>query len=150
MYYSGMNDMASNPTRPSAPTALFSVLNAAHALEDKLEAALGRVGLSMAKFSVLAELVNAGKPLTLGDLAARVSCVRSNMTQLIDRLEADGFVRRVQCPTDRRSVHAQITEIGRARQADAAAELEKLDAEFAALVREEDRMAIDRLARAMG
>ena len=150
MYYSGMNDLAANPTPPSPPTALFSVLNAAHALEDKLEAALGRVGLSMAKFSVLAELVNAGKPLTLGDLAARVSCVRSNMTQLIDRLEADGFVRRVQCPTDRRSVHAQITEIGRARQADAAAELEKLDAEFAALVREEDRMAIDRLARAMG
>ena len=145
-----MNDMAANPTPPSTPTALFSVLNAAHALEDKLEAALGRVGLSMAKLSVLTELVNAGKPLTLGDLAARVSCVRSNMTQLIDRLEADGFVRRVQCPTDRRSVHAQISESGRARQAAAAAELEKLNAEFTALVREDDRIAIDRLARAMG
>ncbi|HET7372521.1 MAG TPA: MarR family transcriptional regulator [Gemmatimonadaceae bacterium] len=150
MYYSSMNDMAANPTRPGTSTALFSVLHAAHTLENKLETALGRVGLSMAKFSVLTELVNAGNPLTLGDLAARVSCVRSNMTQLIDRLEADGFVRRVQCPTDRRSVHAQITESGRSSQADAAAELEKLDAEFAAVVREEDRVAIDRLARAMG
>jgi DNA-binding MarR family transcriptional regulator len=149
MYYSGMNDMAADPTPPNATTALFSVLHAARALENKLEAALGHVGLSMAKFSVLTELVNAGKPLTLGDLAARVNCVRSNMTQLIDRLEADGFVRRVQCPTDRRSVHAQITESGRLGQADAAAELEKLDAEFAALVREEDRIAIDRLARAV-
>jgi len=145
-----MNDMAANPTPPGTSTALFSVLHAARALENRLEAALGRVGLSMAKYSVLTELVNAGKPLTLGDLAARVSCVRSNMTQLIDRLEADGFVRRVQCPTDRRSVHAQITESGHHRQADAAAELEKLDAEFAALVREEDRIAIDRLARAIG
>lgn len=144
-----MNEMAANQTPSTAPTALFSVLNAAHALEAKLEAALARVGLSMAKLSVLTELVKAGKPLTLGDLAARVSCVRSNMTQLIDRLEADGLVRRVQCPTDRRSVHAQITESGRLRQADAAAELEKLDAEFAALVCEEDRIAIDRLARAV-
>src|SRR5512146_1040288 len=145
-----MNEMAANQIPSTAPTALFSVLNAAHALEAKLEAALARVGLSMAKLSVLTELVNAGKPLTLGDLAARVSCVRSNMTQLIDRLEAEGFVRRVQCPTDRRSVHAQITESGRSSQADAAAELEKLDAEFAAVVREEDWVAIDRLARAMG
>lgn len=149
MYYSGMNDMAASSTRPGTSTALFSVLHAARALENKLETAFGRVGLSMAKFSVLTELVSAGKPLTLGDLAARVSCVRSNMTQLIDRLEADGFVRRVQCPTDRRSVHAQITDIGRVRQSDAAAELDKLDAEFAALVREEDRIAIDRIARAI-
>ena len=149
MYYSGMNDVAANQTPPGTSSALFSVLNAAHALENKLEATLVGVGLSMAKFSVLTELVNAPKPLTLGDLAARVSCVRSNMTQLIDRLEADGLVRRVQCPTDRRSVHAQITETGRARQADAAAELEKLDAEFAAVVREEDWIAINRLAKAV-
>jgi DNA-binding MarR family transcriptional regulator len=144
-----MNDMATDTASAESPTALFSVLQAAHALENKLEAALGRAGLSMAKFSVLTELVNAGKPLTLGELAARVSCVRSNMTQLVDRLEADGLVRRVQCPTDRRSVNAEITESGLARQSHAAQEVEKLNAEFSALVREEDRRAIDRLAKAI-
>ncbi len=144
-----MKNMAGEPTSSSNSTALFAVLQAAHALEDTLEAALGRAGLSMAKFSVLTELVNAGEPLALGELAARVSCVRSNMTQLVDRLETDGLVRRVQCPTDRRSVKAEITESGLVRQAHADEEVAKLNAEFAALVREEDRRAIDRLAQAI-
>ena len=34
------------------------------------------------------------------------------MTQLVDRLEADGLVRRVADPTDRRSVKAEITDEG--------------------------------------
>ncbi|HTJ21226.1 MAG TPA: MarR family transcriptional regulator [Gemmatimonadaceae bacterium] len=145
-----MNDMAADQAPSDNSTALFSVLHAAHALEDKLEAALGRAGLSTAKFSVLTELVKARKPLALGELASRVSCVRSNMTQLVDRLEADGFVRRVQCPTDRRSVNAEITESGRVRQADAAVEVAKLNAEFAAQLGDEDRRAIESLARAIG
>lgn len=144
-----MNDTATQPSPSGTSTALFSVLHAAHALEDKLEAALGRAELSTAKFSVLTELVNAGKPLTLGELATRVSCVRSNMTQLVDRLEADGLVRRVHCPTDRRSVNAQITETGLARQAHAAEEVAKLNAEFAAQLGDDHRRAIESLERAI-
>ncbi|HSQ32882.1 MAG TPA: MarR family transcriptional regulator [Gemmatimonadaceae bacterium] len=144
-----MNDMAADPSSSDNSMALFSVLHAAHALEDRLEAALGRAGLSTAKFSVLTELVNAGKPLALGELASRVSCVRSNMTQLVDRLEADGLVRRVQCPTDRRSINAEITESGRVRQTNAAEEVAKLNAEFAAQLGEDDRRAIESLARAI-
>ncbi|MBI4410275.1 MAG: MarR family transcriptional regulator [Gemmatimonadetes bacterium] len=72
-------------------------------------------GLSLAKMNVLGHLVDAGEPLPLGQLAERIQCVKSNVTQLVDRLEGDGLVRRVPDPHDRRSVFAAITDEGRKR-----------------------------------
>jgi DNA-binding MarR family transcriptional regulator len=43
--------------------------------------------------------------------------VRSNITQLVDRLEADKLVVRSDDPRDRRSVRAELTEEGRSRHA---------------------------------
>jgi DNA-binding MarR family transcriptional regulator len=51
--------------------------------------------------------------LPLGQLAERLACVRSNVTQLVDRLDADGLVTREPDPNDRRSRLAVITEAGR-------------------------------------
>lgn len=100
------------------PSVASSILHAARVIEERTEAALATAGLSMAKQSALTKLAEAGEPLTLSDLAARLSCVRSNMTQLVDRLEADGLVRRVDDPTDRRVVRAELTASGRKRQAE--------------------------------
>jgi DNA-binding MarR family transcriptional regulator len=33
-------------------------------------------------------------------------------TRLVDRIEAAGFVQRLQCPNDRRAVHVAITPLG--------------------------------------
>lgn len=100
------------------PSVASSILHAARIIEERTEAALATAGLSMAKQSALTKLAEAGEPLTLSDLAARLSCVRSNMTQLVDRLEADGLVRRVDDPADRRVVRAELTPLGRKRQAE--------------------------------
>ena len=124
---------------------MLSLIHAAHLLESRIEDALGTVGLSMAKFGVLELLAKADEPMPLGELAAGKACVRSNMTQLVDRLEADGLVRRVACPTDRRSVKAEITEAGRARQADGSKEVTRLQDEVAASVPVEDRATLVRL-----
>lgn len=127
------------------PGHLWAILETAHALEAKLEATLDQAGLSGAKYSVLSELVRSGEAMPLSELASRLSCVRSNMTQLVDRLEADGLVRRVSCPTDRRSVKAEITEEGQRRQADGAQRVEKLEGELASLMGEVDSDALQRL-----
>src|SRR5207237_6836680 len=71
--------------------------------------------LSLAKLHMLQALVEEGQPLPLGQLADRLSCVKSNVTQLIDRLEADGLVQRTSDPDDRRSKQAVITDEGRRR-----------------------------------
>ena len=96
---------------------LNQIMHAAGTIEKRLEDALGTVGLSLAKFGALTFLVRAGEPLSLSECAAKMTCVRSNITQLVDRLEADGLVRRVDHPSDRRGVMAAATPLGIERQA---------------------------------
>jgi DNA-binding MarR family transcriptional regulator len=128
-----------------ADPVMFSLLHAAHALEERLESALADVGLSLAKYGVVSQLARAGQPLALSELAVRQSCVRSNMTQLIDRLESDGLVRRVDDPADRRSVRAAITRLGEERAVAGAQVMEKVEADFAASIPARDRAALARV-----
>lgn len=81
--------------------------------EGQLDTALAPAGLSAAKWGVLRHLVDAGGQLPLGQLAARLACVKSNATQLVDRLESERLVRRSPDPDDRRSIHAELTGAGR-------------------------------------
>lgn len=97
--------------------ALIAVLGAAEELHERLEAALVAVGLSVSKFDAMEQLIRAEEPLTLGNLAGRLHCVRSNVTQLVDRLEAEGLVQRGSCTEDRRAIRARVTPLGLERHA---------------------------------
>src|SRR5258705_13127736 len=90
-----------------------AMIHAAQRVEERLEAALADVGLSCAKFGALYVLVDQGKPISLSELAAKLTCVRSNITQLVDRLEVDGLVQRTDAPVDRRAVRAEVSALGR-------------------------------------
>jgi DNA-binding MarR family transcriptional regulator len=92
---------------------LTAMLHAAYATADEVEAKLSEIGLSWAKLSALRALVDAGESMPLGQLADRLSCVKSNITQLVDRLEADGLVARKPDPNDRRTRLAVLTAAGR-------------------------------------
>jgi DNA-binding MarR family transcriptional regulator len=94
-------------------SGLFAILHASNVLEGRMEAKLSEVGLSLPKLAALDRLSQAGESLPLGQLAERLSCVKSNVTQLIDRLEADGLVNRTADPNDRRSRLAVLTDAGR-------------------------------------
>jgi len=98
----------------SERTGLFAVLHTSSVLESRVEAKLSEIGLSLAKLAALHRLSEAGESLPLGQLAERLSCVKSNVTQLVDRLEADGLVARAADPNDRRSRLAVLTDAGRA------------------------------------
>lgn len=105
---------------------MFSLVHAAHEIERRYEEALSPEGLTGPKFAALSKLVQAGHPLGLGELADELTCVRSNITQLVDRLEADGLVVRTVDHADRRTVRAAVTEIGMQRQIAGAKQVEKL------------------------
>ena len=96
-----------------AQATLFSLFHAADAAHARVESRLATVGLFLPKLAALQHLVEAGDSLPLGQLAERLSCVKSNVTQLVDRLDADGFVSRSDDPNDRRSRLAVITATGR-------------------------------------
>ena len=102
-----------NEKAKAAPVELLSLLHTAHAAQAEVESKLSAVGLSLAKLLALKALFDAGESLPLGQLAERLSCVKSNITQLVDRLEADGFVARKPDPRDRRTRLAVLTAAGR-------------------------------------
>lgn len=111
--------------------ALVAVLGTAGELERRLEEALVAVGLSVSKFDAMEQLIRAGEPMSLGSLAGQLRCVRSNVTQLIDRLEAEGLVKRGGCSEDRRSVRAKVTPLGLERHAAGLEAIRAVQREFA-------------------
>jgi DNA-binding MarR family transcriptional regulator len=125
--------------------ALSAVLRAAERLEDRLEDALAAVGLSLSKFDAMEQLIRADEPLTLGDLAGRLRCVRSNVTQLVDRLEAEGLVRRGTCTEDRRAIRAKVTPVGLERLRAGVAAIRVVQQELAERLGPTDRAELVRL-----
>lgn len=81
---------------------------AAHATAD-----VGRHGLTLAEFGVLEALYHKG-PMLLGEVQRSLLVSSGGVTYLVDRLEKRGFVRRDQCPEDRRARYAVLTEAGTA------------------------------------
>ena len=109
----------------------FSLMHAAHSIEGRFEEALAAVNLSGPKFAALSVLVAEDQPISLSELAEKLTCVRSNVTQLVDRLETDGLVKRTDDPADRRGVRAEVTKLGRERHAAGAKVMDKIHEELA-------------------
>lgn len=70
-------------------------------------------GLPLAWYDVLLQLAEApGRRLRMAELADRVLLSRSGLTRLIDRLQAEGLVRREPSPDDARGTYTVLTPAG--------------------------------------
>jgi len=123
------------------------VLDAAHELEARLESALAAIDLSLPKLGVLKILADAKEPMPLSEIAAHSHCVKSNMTQLVDRLEADGLVERLSDRDDRRIRRASLTAAGRKASEQGTRIVKTLERETASVLSQADVTA---LAKALG
>jgi MarR family transcriptional regulator, 2-MHQ and catechol-resistance regulon repressor len=74
-------------------------------------------GLTLPQFGALEALYHLG-PMSLGELADKLLVTGGNVTYVMDRLENQGLVARFRSLDDRRVVHAELTEKGRALVAD--------------------------------
>lgn len=92
-------------------------LRAHRAVVRQLEHELAEeAGLPLAWYEVLLHLRNApDRRLRMQDLADRAVLTPSGLTRLVDRMEAEGLVRREPCPSDRRVSYATLTAHGRNR-----------------------------------
>jgi DNA-binding MarR family transcriptional regulator len=95
-------------------------LAAVRILGKKMHATMERwadqYGLSEGRFQILIRLhhVDGGR-LTMGDLAEMLDVSPRTVTGLVDNLERDHLVKRVNDPEDRRSIYAEVTDQGRER-----------------------------------
>jgi DNA-binding MarR family transcriptional regulator len=83
-------------------------------LLDRIQAELSAADLpALEWYDVLLTLKEAPEQrLRLSDLAEQVLLSRSNLTRLVDRLEAAGLLQRERCERDRRGAFAVLTPAG--------------------------------------
>lgn len=93
---------------------IWSLIAFVRKLERTLGASLYRYRLRVASFLVLDYLVGCPDG-TCGTEGIRdgLQCTGTDMTRLVDRLEALGYVQRNRSQQDRRVIYISITDLGR-------------------------------------
>jgi DNA-binding MarR family transcriptional regulator len=107
-----MNEFSQCPTE-GALGLLALLIKSGRYAESRLDAALEEARLTFSKWRALDTLVKAELPIALKELTGKLQCVKSNITQIADKLEADGLARRVPDPDDRRATRIELTADGR-------------------------------------
>ena len=139
-----MNDFQHCPTE-GAIGLLALLIKSGRLAESRLDDALAQAGLTFVKWRALDTLMKAEKPLSLKHLPSELHCVKSNVTQLVDKLEADDLVRRTADTEDRRSILVELTAHGKAAHHDGRAALESATQRLFAGIGLEDQSELRRL-----
>jgi len=91
-----------------------SVMRVQQVFLARIEAILRPYGLTFARYEVLRLLAFTRRGLMpVGKIGERLQVHPASVTNAVQRLEADGLVRRVANPADGRSILAEITDAGR-------------------------------------
>ncbi|MFB7712271.1 MarR family winged helix-turn-helix transcriptional regulator [Streptomyces sp. NPDC056105] len=102
-------------TTPPEPQAIAErelcglVNGLAQQIADHVRERAVALGLTAPQATALREMTG---PMSMRELAERMSCEPSNATFVIDKLEKQGLVERRAHPTDRRAKHLVLTEEG--------------------------------------
>src|SRR6478752_10455322 len=94
--------------------AVTSLMRVQQLVLNELDETLRDHGLTFARYEALVLLTFSRRgSLPLGKMGERLQVHPTSVTNIVDRLEADGLVRRVDHPTDRRTTLCEITSDGR-------------------------------------
>jgi MarR family 2-MHQ and catechol resistance regulon transcriptional repressor len=92
--------------------AYVKLMRAYRSVTGRVEALLGPEGLTLTQLGVLEGVLHRG-PMTHRELGRKVLTSAGNMTDVVDKLEGRGLVRRVRAEADRRQVWVELTTAGR-------------------------------------
>lgn len=101
-------------TSPEAIETILKFYKLSSIMNMRREAVLAEHGLTSGRFHLLM-LLKRNEPvhaLSPSDLAKKTGVTRGTMTQFIDAIEKDGFVKRVEDPKDRRGMLVELTPVG--------------------------------------
>jgi DNA-binding MarR family transcriptional regulator len=134
------------PARTMA--AVTSVMRAQQILLSAVDTALRPHGLTFARYEALVLLTFArtGK-LPMRVMGERLQLHPTSVTNIVDRLQADGLARRTPHPTDRRATLVEITEAGSTRLEAATAAVTGIVFGLTGLSSEEETALTDLLAK---
>jgi DNA-binding MarR family transcriptional regulator len=112
-----------------AMNAVTSVMRVQQILQAAVDEALRPHGLTFARYEALVLLSFSQRgSLPMRMMGERLQLHPTSITNIVDRLEADGLVRRLRHPSDRRTTLVEITPAGTERLEPATAAV--MDADF--------------------
>ncbi|MCL1048634.1 MarR family transcriptional regulator [Shewanella abyssi] len=103
------------PHLATLPMEIFGrIMRLQKHIEAEITACHKQYGLTLGEFDVLATLRRSGEPfnLTPSALLSSMMLTSGAMTNRLDRLESKGFIERMHCTEDRRSVSVGLTAKG--------------------------------------
>jgi DNA-binding MarR family transcriptional regulator len=97
--------------------AVTSVMRVQQIIQSAVDHALKPHNLTFARYEALVLLFFSRRgSLPMRVMGERLQLHPTSVTNIVDRLEADGLVKRVAHPTDRRTTLVEITDDGRTRR----------------------------------
>jgi DNA-binding MarR family transcriptional regulator len=136
------------PTKDPAYEAWALLLKIMQANKPRLVALAQEFGLSPAQLHAL-RLIEPGAELPMSSLAGKLFCDASNVTGIVDRLEARGLIERRPAAHDRRVKLLALTDEGERLRAAAWRQMSRPPAAIAALPLEQQRALRDALRAAV-
>jgi DNA-binding MarR family transcriptional regulator len=104
-----------------------------------------RFDLTLPRFDLMAQLDKAPEGMTLSDLSKRMMVSNGNLTSLVDRLVASGYLERRVSEMDRRAQMVNLTPFGRSEFRTMAAEHEAWIADIFGDLNEREQVDLMRL-----
>jgi DNA-binding MarR family transcriptional regulator len=97
--------------------AVTGLMRVQQIIQSAVDNSLKPHGLTFARYEALVLLTFARSPsLPMRVMGERLQLHPTSVTNIVDRLEKDGLVKRVPHPTDRRTTLVEITDSGRTRR----------------------------------
>jgi DNA-binding MarR family transcriptional regulator len=119
--------------------AVTSVMRVQQILLSAVDGALKPHGLTFARYEALVLLTFArtGR-LPMRVMGERLQLHPTSVTNIVDRLQADGLVRRIPHPTDRRATLVEITDAGSSLREEATKSVTAIDFGLSGLTPDEE------------
>jgi DNA-binding MarR family transcriptional regulator len=128
--------------------AATSIMRGQQIILARVDEALRPFELTFARYEALVLLTFSRRgSLPLGKMGERLMIHPTSVTNIVDRLEAQGLVRRLDHPTDRRTTLCEITDDGRRVVAEATDAVTAVDLGISGLAAREVEQLVGLLAK---
>ncbi|MGE8077411.1 MarR family winged helix-turn-helix transcriptional regulator [Peribacillus loiseleuriae] len=91
--------------------AYLELMQTSKAIQECIKMEMMNYKINITEFSVL-EVLYFKEKQTIQQIGKSILISSGSMTYVIDKLEQKGFIKRVDCPDDRRVIHVVLTENG--------------------------------------
>ena len=91
--------------------AYLELMQTSKAIQECIKMEMMNYKINITEFSVL-EVLYFKEKQTIQQIGKSILISSGSMTYVIDKLEQKGFIKRIDCPDDRRVIHVVLTENG--------------------------------------